>query len=178
MKTSGRAAGDRAGRTRWWSRSRGLPAAAYASWLASAAAQPGAGPTRILAWGRAGDQLVIGGPALLSWGGVDGWQHLGWHEIERGGWEAADGRLTWRRYDGEPEHLALSEPGRVPELFRERVAASIAVEKLIALKGDRGVIVTARRHLGTGGELSWHATLSSGLSWSTPGVTEAAADAL
>ncbi len=166
------------GRTRWWSRSRGLPAEPYDSWLTSLAAQPDAGRPRILAWGRSEDLLVIGGPALLSWGQLDGWTHLGWHEIERGGWDVAAGRLTWRCYGGEPETLALDEPGRLPELFRERVAASIAVEKTIPLKGDRGVIVTARRHLGTARRLSWHTTLSSGLSWSTPGVTEAAADAL
>lgn len=86
-------------------------------------------------------------------------------------------QLSWRRYDGGRGSLELGEPGRLPELFRERVAASIVVEKFVALAGQRGVTITARRDLGADAAISWHASLSPGLTWDTEGVREAAAAA-
>ena len=72
---------------------------------------------------------------------------------------------------------SLAEPARLPELFRERVAASIAVERFVPIRGERGVTVTARRDLGAAGTLSWHSTLTRGLSASTDGVADQVARA-
>ncbi|CAA9246805.1 MAG: hypothetical protein AVDCRST_MAG57-1832, partial [uncultured Blastococcus sp.] len=69
-------------------------------------------------------------------------------------------------------------PGRLPELFRERVEATIVVRQFVPLAGDRGVTVSARRPLGGGGPIVWHTSLTRGLSWRTPGVREAVDDAL
>jgi hypothetical protein len=158
-------------RSPWWSRSRGLPAAAYASWIESLPP----GPTRILAWARTGDGFCIGSPSRLSLSEGDQWRHVGWHEIERGGWDAESGVLTWTELaapgeKGVPGSVALTEPGRLPELFRERVSATIAVEKFVALTGSRGVVITARRDLGADGGISWHSALTRGLTWETEGV--------
>ena len=106
-----------------------------------------------------------------------GWRHLGWHEIEHGGWNAESRSLSWTLYGGRRGRVGLPEPGRLPELFRERVAASIVVERFVPIRGERGVTVTARRDLGGSGAITWHSTLTRGLSWSTPGVTEEAARA-
>lgn len=180
-------------RSRWWSRSRGLPGSAYGSWVASLNAGPGR-PPRILAWAATPDGVCIGTSGALSFQAPDsgthegtedgdgaeggagegtGWRHVGWHEIERGGWDAETRRLTWSGYDGEPDGVALVEPGRLPELFRERVAASIAVEKFVALVGERGVVITARRDLGSPGAITWHSSLTRGLTWERDGVREA-----
>lgn len=174
-------------RSRWWSRSRGLPGSAYGSWLASLSVEPGH-PPRILAWAATPDGVCIGTPGTLSFQLPDnvtdegigdgtedgtGWRHVGWHEIERGGWDAETRRLTWSGYDGEPDAVALEVPGRLPELFRERVAASIAVEKFVALVGERGVVITARRDLGSPGAITWHSSLTRGLTWERDGVGEA-----
>jgi hypothetical protein len=160
---------------------RGLPPEAYASWRSSMAAR--GAPARILAWARSADGLVVGSLAVLSLGGSEagtepaGWRHVGWHEIEHGGWNAESRSLSWTLYGGRRGRVELAEPGRLPELFRERVAASIAVERFVPIRGERGVTVTARRDLGRDGELTWHSSLTRGLSWSGEGVAEEAARA-
>ena len=164
-------------RTPWWTRSRGLPADAHAAWLASMREVPDRTP-RILAWAGEGDRLAVGSPTVLSTGGSTGWQHVGWHEIERGGWNDELRRLSWVRLDGRRGEVELAEPGRLPELFRERVEATIVVRQFVPLAGDRGVTVSARRPLGGGGPIVWHTSLTRGLSWRTPGVREAVDDAL
>jgi hypothetical protein len=160
----------------WWSRTRGLPRPAYAAWVASLAEHPGR-PARILAWARGPDGYVIGSPAALSWGEQE-WRHVGWHEIERGGWNAETARLSWVQYSGRRGSVGLDDPGRLPELFRERIAASIAVERFVPITGDRGVIITARRDLGADEAISWHSTLTRGLTWQTDGVRAVADEAL
>lgn len=166
---------------------RGLPAEVHASWLASLRGRGGA-PTRILAWTRSTGAYVVGSLAVLSLGGAavaaDGgpdevaWRHVGWHEIEHGGWNAESRSLSWTLYGGRRGRVELADPGRLPELFRERVAASIAVERFVPIRGERGVTVTARRDLGGDGVLSWHSSLTRGLSWSADGVAEEAARVL
>jgi len=176
--------------------SRGLPPEAYDSWRASLMAHPGA-PVRILAWARSNSVLVVGSPALLSVlddvGRADGaaegadaedaagegvgWRHVAWHQVEHGGWNAESRSLSWTLYGGRRGRVGLSEPGRLPELFRERVAATIVVERFVPIRGERGVTITARRDLGEGAGLSWHSSLTRGLTWSTEGVAEEAARA-
>ncbi len=134
---------------------------------------------RILAWARTPDGFCLGSQAALSYGDAGGWQHLGWHLIQRGGWNADSNELTWteiaeRGETDSPGRVALTEPGRLPELFRERVAATIAVERFFSLSGARGIIVTARRDLGRSGAITWHSSLTRGLTWQTDGVREAA----
>ena len=106
------------------------------------------------------------------------WQHLPWHEVLRGGWQDADRQLHWTLVTGRHGAVQLAEPGRVPEVFRERVQASIAFEQEVPLQsGDRTgtVVISARRDLtGASSELSWHTDLQRGLTWSTPGIREAA----
>jgi hypothetical protein len=169
-------------RSAWWSRSRGLPSAVYESWRASLAGQPGR-LTRILAWAMSPTGFCIASPAAFSYGNENGWGHVGWHEIEHGSWNAELRRLSWLRYAAPGEAPArgsveLTEPGRMPELFRERILATIAVEKFVPLSGERGVTVTARRDLGRGGTVSWHGTLTRGLSWQTEGLPAAVDQAM
>ena len=112
----------KARRAAWWSRSRGLPSVIAESWKASLAAQPGRS-ARILAWATTPVGFCIASPAALSYGSEDGWEHIGWHEIERGGWNAELRTLSWVLYVGPGQaalrgSLELIEPGRMPELFR------------------------------------------------------------
>jgi hypothetical protein len=158
----------------WWSRSRGLPRESYETWKASLAQTPSR-PARILAWAKGPAGFVIGSPAALSREKEGGWAHVGWHEIERGGWNAETATLAWTLHGGRRGSVRLDEPGRLPELFRERIAATIALERFVPVAGDLGVIVTARRDLAEGGVISWHSTLTRGLTWHSEGV-QAAAD--
>lgn len=138
---------------------------------------PGREP-RILAWTHAQDGYCIGSPAALSHGTTERFEHVDWHLIEQGGWNAETRKLSWTLYadgaSGRRGSVELAEPGRLPELFRERVAASIVLEQFFPFGGDqrsRGVIVSARRDLaGPGDAITWHTTLSRGLTWQTDGV--------
>jgi hypothetical protein len=173
---------DRGRGSAWWSRSRGLPKTVYESWNTSLAAQGGQ-PIRILGWAKTPTGFCVASPATLSYGDELAWEHLGWHEIERGGWNADLNKLSWVRYAPPGEaaargSLELTEPGRLPELFRERISATIAVERFVPLAGERGVVIAARRDLGGSGTVVWHGTLTRGLSWQTDGVRAAVDQAM
>jgi hypothetical protein len=179
---NGRVGNSTVRRSGWWTRSRGLPSAIYDSWKTSLGAQPGR-PARILAWARTPTGFCIASPTMLSYGGEEGWKHVGWHEIERGSWNAELRTLTWVLHapPGMPSprgSVELVEPGRLPVLFRERIVASIAVEKFVPLVGERGVTITARRDLGGTGAVAWHGTLTRGLTWQTEGIQTAVDQAM
>ena len=168
--------GERSLPTRWWSKARGLPTATYQSWLESMQAHSGR-QVRILAWARTPNGVCIGSPSLLSYGSEPAWRHVGWHEIEHGGWNSETHQLSWATYAGRREFIELAEPGRMPELFRERVSASIVAERFVPVAGERGVTVSGRRDLAeTSSAITWHQTLGRGLSWHSDEV-RAVADA-
>lgn len=169
---------------------RDLSPATYRDWLTSVRTiGSDVLPGPLLAWARTTDAGVcitsrgflsvqIHDPATA--GDHDGaWKHVGWHRIERGSFSAEDQRLSWTTYDSGPGHVLLAEPGRVPEVFRERVAASIAVEEFIPLDDrsdtQHGVIVSGRRDLSRQEpEIIWHASLPNGVSGETPGIDDLA----
>jgi hypothetical protein len=166
---------------RWWSRTRGLEAEAYESWRRTLALTPGRQP-RILAWSRtADDEPVVLSPAALSIrldsASADGWRHTGWHEIERGDWNAETRQLRWQTYQGPRGAAALPDPAQVPAVFQERVAASIVFERFVPLTpgSDRGLVVSGRRDLADGPtQIDWHTSLTRGVTWRTSGVPELA----
>jgi hypothetical protein len=179
---NGRVGNDTVRDSAWWSRSRGLPRPVHESWRSSLAAQPDRS-ARILAWASTSTGYGIASPTTLSYGDEEGWKHIGWHEIERGSWNAELGKLSWVLHaaPGKPSprgSLELVKPGRLPELFRERIAATIAIERFVPLLGERGVTISARRDLGAGGTVAWHSTLTRGLSWETDGVRAAVDQAM
>jgi hypothetical protein len=73
--------------------------------------------------------------------------------------------------------VSLTDPAKVPAVFQERVAASIVFERFVPLtdRSDRGVVVNGRRDLAEGPvAIGWHATLTRGVTWRTPGVRDLA----
>ena len=92
----GRVRNDEGPAFSWWSRSRGLPETAYEV-LEGIARRPTCPTDRILAWART--PAGSASPARpFSYGDQQGWEHLGWHEIQRGGWNAELEKLSWVRY--------------------------------------------------------------------------------
>ena len=85
---------------------------------------------------RLGDDLegfCIASPATLSYGDEEDWKHVGWHEIERGAWNAELRKLTWSLHaaPGKPSprgSLELVEPGRCPSCSGSGFLATIAIE--------------------------------------------------
>lgn len=175
----------RSATTSRFSRSRGLPRSTYDSWLASLRSDGVLNEgrqARVLAWAASeqdgAPNFCIGAPATLSHGWETGWRNVGWHEIEHGGWNAELRQLSWVQLDGRRGTVPLADPGRLPELFRERVEATIVVKRFLPLAGERGVVISARRDLGGEGTISWHTRLTRGLSWQSAGVREAVDEAL
>lgn len=77
------------------------------------------------------------------------WRLIGWHQIEQGGWNDQNRELRWEESSGRRGSAIMDDPQRVPEVFRERIHASIVVQKQIPIPGTReGGVVSARRDLG------------------------------
>ena len=99
---------------------------------------------------------VVGGSALALY--LPGGVVLGWHEIEQATWHLDESRLDvfTLPIDGPARsyQIHLPEPGRLPELVRERVTSSIVVNQHVPLVGRRGVKIIARR-VPENHELDW-----------------------
>ena len=105
------------------------------------------GRVRVLAWARGDEGVVVGLAGSLAIGAPDGWRFVPWHEIDNGGWRAESGRLRWTLLSGERGEVVLDQPGQLPDLFRERVAASIVVHERFELERGRAAMIVARRRL-------------------------------
>lgn len=105
------------------------------------------GRVRVLAWARGADGVVVGLPDRLAIQTGDGWRFVGWHDIDKGGWDAKDSRLRWALVGGGDDEVVLTEPGSLPDLFRERVGASIVVQQRFELSRGRAAMIVARRRL-------------------------------
>lgn len=136
------------------------------------------GRQRVLAWARSSDGPVVGLPGRLALRSADGWRTIGWHEIGTGGWDAESGRLRWTLTDGTTDEVLLAEPGALPELFRERVDASIAVQQRVELGRGRAALIVARRRLDDdGAPLAWSVSRQGG-AWDAANEATAAAELL
>ncbi|SDE60816.1 hypothetical protein [Auraticoccus monumenti] len=143
--------------------------------LAGELAEQVGGRPRVLRWAEGDRGVVAALPAWLAVRRVEGWQLIGWHEIEGGGWSAPDQLLEWTLTDGRRGRMRLTEAGRFPEVFRERVHATIIVRREVN-DPDTGAQFTlsARRRLDDDrAPLLWETTLVRGTTWSQPGVREA-----
>ena len=78
-----------------------------------------------------------------------------------------------------PEHvLDVEEPGRLLELVRERVTASVVLQRHVPLEGRRGVRVIARRAPSGNQPVQWIYEYDEGVDPADPVVQAAAAEAL
>jgi hypothetical protein len=84
---------------------------------------------------------------------------------------------TWG--ERRPQHrFTIEEPGRLLELVRERVTASVVLQRHVALQGRRGVRVIARRAPRGNQPLQWIYEYDEGIDPDDPFVRHAAAEAL
>jgi hypothetical protein len=107
-----------------------------------------------------------------------------WEQVERAEWnadkstlhlwEAAPFGTPMRRTD-----LAVDDPGRFGQLVRERINASVLVQRHVPLAGNRGVRVVGRRSPAAAEpEVTWSLVLDDGLDPDQPGLLDRAEDAL
>ena len=109
-------------------------------------------------------------------------RRLEWSTIIHAEWSDDGATLTIDELvtagdDPETSRLVLDEPGRLPEVVRERVTASIVASRHAAVRGRAGVRVVARRAPGSD-EVVWQVVVDRGLDPADPGVQAASVAAV
>jgi hypothetical protein len=101
---------------------------------------------RLLAWATTAEGPVGGTRDALYLPGA----RVPWEKVQASDWDSDASVLrisevgSWGT--ARPEHvLTVEEPGRLLELVRERVTASVVLQRHVPLEGRRGVRVIARR---------------------------------
>lgn len=106
-----------------------------------------------------------------------------WEQVEAADWDRDTDtfRLSEVGRWGEqrPVHTAtLTEPGRLLELVRERVTASLVLQRHVAVSGRRGLRVIARRAPSGQGRIQWVYEYDEGVDPDDPTVRKVAREAL
>ena len=139
----------------------------------------GSGET-VLAWAETHDGRVIAGTRDAIY--LDG-VRLPWEDVEAADWDRESDRFrvsevgTW----GEPrrQHVfMIKEPGRLLELVRERVTASVVLQWHVTVTDRRGLRVIARRPPRGDRPVRWLYEYDEGVDPDDPAVREVAEAAL
>ncbi len=143
------------------------------------AIEVGAGES-VLAWAEATDGTVVAGTRDAIYVGSE---RLPWEQVEAAEWDRDEDLLrisevgTWG--EERVEHaFSFDHPRRLLELVRERVTASIVLQRHVPVDGRRGLRVIARRAPRGDRPVAWFYEYDEGLDPSDPAVREAAEDAL
>lgn len=103
---------------------------------------------RVLAWGAPADGVVVALDDRFCVRRGDQWQDIPWHHVLSGGL-AEDGQtMRWRLLDGTRDQVRFEKTGRFPDAFRDRVEATILLQRQLVLAPGRVLVVSARRDLG------------------------------
>lgn len=125
----------------------------------------------VLAHGAGTGVMLIGTRSALARRVGDSWRVWGWEEIGSGSWSAESGTFRWRTVGGERFEAVLSDAGRLPELFQERIQASTVVQSVV--DGPRGQVqIVGRRSLGPHPSMHWYAVASDGADLEDPATRE------
>ncbi len=109
---------------------------------------------------------------------------IAWEQVETADWDRDEERLRVAEVGefGRPRtvhEVRIADPGRLLQLVRERVTASVLLQRRISLPGSRkGLMVVARRSPHRGGEISWAVEYDVGVDPADPAVEQAAEAAL
>ncbi len=139
---------------------------------------------KVLASATATDGTVVAGTRDAFYIVADGETHrVPWEQVEAADWDRDTDtfRLSEVGSWGEqrPVHTAtLAEPGRLLELVRERVTASVVMQRHVALTGRRGLRVIARRAPSGAGGVQWVYEYDEGVDPDDETVRAAAREAL
>jgi hypothetical protein len=106
-----------------------------------------------------------------------------WEDVQAADWDADTSTLrisevgTWG--EPRPEHVfTMAEPGRLLELIRERVTASVVLQRHVSIDGRRGLRVIARRAPRGDRPITWIYEFDAGVDPDDPAVRRAAEEAL
>jgi hypothetical protein len=126
---------------------------------------------RVLAWADdgAGRSVVASETALHLQRVPPAYARFGWEQIERASYEA--GTLTVVLGDsqgGSTLRVPVGTERQLPVVVRDRITASVVVDRFVALSGDLGVRIVGRR--GANGGITWRQELDPGLVTDTAAV--------
>ncbi len=102
-----------------------------------------------------------------------------WQRVERADWDRDEERLRVNEV-GEfgqvrPEYtFEIEDPGLLLELIRERVTASVVLQRHVPVEGKKGLFVIARRAPRGDGEIAWAYEFDLGIDPEDPAVMAAA----
>ncbi len=105
-------------------------------------------------------------------------RRIAWEQVERADWQRDAQRLVVVEV-GEfgrvrPEHrFVLDEPGSLLPFVRERVTASVVLQRRVVVEGKKGLLVIARRPPVGQGEITWAFEYDQGVDPADPAVVEA-----
>ena len=148
-------------------------------WRTPPAVEVAAGE-KVLAWAASQTGPVAGTRSALY---LPGGSRIPWEQVEAADWDLDSATLkvsevgTW----GQPRpaySLVLTEPGRLLELVRERVTATVLLQRHVPIRGNSGVRVIARRATTGDRELTWLFEYDAGIDPNDPFVVHAAQEAL
>jgi hypothetical protein len=138
---------------------------------------------RLLAWAETADGALVGGSRdAVHLPGREP-PRLPWEDIATADWDA-DARLLRVVEVGRfglprPEHhVALVHPDRLLTLVRERVTASMVLQRHVPVRGRLGVRILGRRPPSGRGEIAWFVEYDAGLDPDDPDVSSLVDDAL
>jgi hypothetical protein len=141
--------------------------------------QVGAGE-KVLAWAESGEGDLLAGTRDAVY--LDG-TRLPWEQVEAADWDRDSEvfRLSEVGSWGEQrrEHsFTVGEPGRFLELVRERVTASVVLQRHVPVRGTAGLRVIARRAPRGDRPLAWYVEYDVGIDPDDPEVRSLADTAL
>jgi hypothetical protein len=104
---------------------------------------------------------------------------LPWEQVETASWDRDTGELVVREVGtwgapGAVHRMSVDEPGRLLQLVRERVTASVVLTRYVEVGAGRGLRVVARRAASGDRSPTWSCDLDEGLDPADPAVQEAA----
>ena len=139
---------------------------------------------KVLAAVEAQDGTWVAGTREALWMvGPSGSPALRWEEVQRADWDLETSTFRVERVEeyGEPlttYTFVLAEPGALLQLVRERVTASVLLQRRVDVERRRGFTVIGRRSPTGRGEVTWAFEFDRGVDPDDPLVAEAAGAAL
>jgi len=135
---------------------------------------------KVLAWAESADGEVLAGTRDALYVGD---RRIPWEEVEAAEWDRDTSTFrvseVGRWGETRVEHdLVIEEPRKLLELVRERVTASIVLQRHVPLDGGRGLRVIARRAPHGDRPLAWFYEYDEGVDPDDPEVHRAATEAL
>ena len=110
-------------------------------------------------------------------------ESLPWERVHRADWDQDSSTLRVERVEEygapvQPRSFTLDQPGALLDVVRERVTASVLLQRRVELTRKRGFTLIARRPPSGAGVVTWAYEMDPGVDLDDPAVGAAAEQAL